>query len=81
MPRMNTIAEPLTALWERTRAKFARAVAAIGDAARIAAIGAMSSELRRDIGRWIHALESIVRKLFWRRRSALPRRRSESPRA
>jgi hypothetical protein len=64
MPRMNAIADPLATLWERTQAKFARAVAAVGDAGRIAAIGLMSPELRCNIIRWLRPLENIVRKLL-----------------
>jgi hypothetical protein len=67
MPRMNAIAPPtLTAepLWIRARAMFARAVAAIGAPAAVAAITALGKTLRRDIVAWLCPLEHIVRKLL-----------------
>lgn len=68
MPRMQAIAEPTSLttlpLWERTRAMFARAVAAIGAPAAIAAIALITRALRRDIVGWLCPLESIARKLL-----------------
>ena len=67
MPRMNAIAPPtLTAepLWIRARAMFARAVAAIGAPAAIAAITFIGKTLRRDIVAWLCPLEHVVRKLL-----------------
>ncbi|MGQ0532199.1 MAG: hypothetical protein ACT4OF_05845 [Caulobacteraceae bacterium] len=63
---MNAIAEPttLTPLWERTRAMFARAVAAIGAPAAIAAHALIANTLRRDIVGWLCLIENIVRKLL-----------------
>ncbi|MGQ0534209.1 MAG: hypothetical protein ACT4OF_16190 [Caulobacteraceae bacterium] len=79
MPRMQAIAEPLTALplWERTRASFARAVAAIGAPAAIAAIALLTRTLRRDIVGWVALLENIVRKLLLAEAAAL--KRTEPP--
>ncbi|MGQ0532965.1 MAG: hypothetical protein ACT4OF_09800 [Caulobacteraceae bacterium] len=65
---MTDIATPTLAaapFWERTRASFARAVAAIGAPAVIAAITALTPALRRDIVGWIASLEHIVRKLLF----------------
>jgi hypothetical protein len=67
MPGMNAIASPpLTAepLWIRARAMFARAVAAIGAPAAIAAITLIGQTLRRDIIAWLCPLEHVVRKLL-----------------
>lgn len=57
---------PLAAapLWARVRAAFARAVAAIGAPAAIAALGLLSRALRRSIANRIALLEHIVRKLL-----------------
>jgi len=55
---------PLTALWMRVRAMFARARAAIGAPAAIAARTALTPEAGRDIAGWLARLESIVRKLL-----------------
>lgn len=54
----------LSALWTRTRAMFARALAAIGEPQAIAARTALTRETRRDIAGWLARLESIVRKLL-----------------
>jgi hypothetical protein len=65
MPRMTAttslIAEPL---WQRTRASFARAVAAIGAPAMIAAITLLTRDLRRAIVGRLLRLEHITRKLL-----------------
>ncbi|WP_395645385.1 hypothetical protein [Terricaulis sp.] len=57
---------PLAAdpLWARVRAAFARAVAAIGAPAAIAALGLLSRAFRRSIANRIALLEHIVRKLL-----------------
>ena len=65
MPRMTSIAEPNTdPLWTRARAMFARAVAAVGDAASIAVMISLPRVLRRQIVGWLCPLEHIVRKLL-----------------
>lgn len=51
-------------LWTRARAMFARALAALGDPAAIAAIATLPSALRRRIVAWLAPLEHIVRKLL-----------------
>jgi hypothetical protein len=56
------LAEP--DLWARTRAMFARACAAIGEPAAIAANAALNKGLRRRIIAWLAPLEHIVRKLL-----------------
>jgi hypothetical protein len=62
---MSAIAPPLTEpLWTRVRAMFARAVAALGDAAAIAALDILPRPLRRQIVAWLCPLEHIVRKLL-----------------
>ena len=63
---MTLTAEPLIAepLWIRARAMFARAVAAIGAPAAIAAITLIGKTLRRDIVAWLCPLEHVVRKLL-----------------
>jgi len=53
-----------SALWTRARAMFARAAAAIGEPAAIAALRSMSAELRRRIIAWLCPLEHVVRKLL-----------------
>ncbi len=56
---------PATApLWERTRAMFARAAAAVGAPAVIAALTLLPDAARAEIMRWLLLLESIVRKLL-----------------
>jgi hypothetical protein len=63
---MTLTEEPLIAepLWIRARAMFARAVAAIGAPAAIAAITLIGKTLRRDIVAWLCPLEHVVRKLL-----------------
>ncbi len=61
---MTDIANPAETLWTRARAMFARAVAAIGDAASIARIATLTPQLRRGIIAWLCPLENIVRKLL-----------------
>ena len=63
---MTLTAEPLIAepLWIRARAMYARAVAAIGAPAAIAAIALLGKMLRRDIVAWLCPLEHVVRKLL-----------------
>jgi hypothetical protein len=62
---MTSIAEPNTEpLWTRARAMFARAVAAVGDAAAIAVMTSLPRVLRRQIVGWLCPLEHIVRKLL-----------------
>ncbi len=62
---MQSVTDPtLTALWERTRAMFARAIATVGSTAAIAAITLLSRTTRRDIVHWLAPLEHIVRKLL-----------------
>jgi hypothetical protein len=79
---MTAIAEPLPTepLWTRARAMFARAVAAIGAAAAIAAIGALSKSLRRDIVAWLCPLEHVVRKLVLAEAAELHRAGAERAR-
>ena len=55
----------LTPLWQRLRASFARAAAATGGAARIAAHTALAHALRREIHGWVALLEHLVRKLLF----------------
>lgn len=55
------IAEPL---WQRTRASFDRAIAAIGAPALIAALKALTPHLRRAIVGPLCRLEHVVRKLL-----------------
>jgi hypothetical protein len=65
--RMNTVQTsppPTQALWERARASYARAVAAIGEPAAVAALAALSRDLRRIIIGWVARLEHVVRKLL-----------------
>lgn len=76
MARMNAAtAAPLTAepLWARARAMFARAVAAIGRPAAIAAIATLGERLRRAIIAWLCPLEHAVRKLLLAETAALKR--------
>lgn len=63
---MHLTADPsiLAPLWLRARAMFARARAAIGEPATIAARTALARDTRRDIAGWLARLESIVRKLL-----------------
>ena len=65
MPRMTSaptlIAEPL---WQRARASFARAVAAVGAPAMIAAITLLTRDLRRAIVGRLLRLEHVARKLL-----------------
>lgn len=73
MPRMTSsslIAEPL---WQRTRASFARAIAAIGAPAAIAALTLLSRDLRRAIVGRLLRLEHFVRKLLLAEAAALHR--------
>ncbi len=64
---------PATAsLWERTRAMFARAVAAVGAPAAIAALTLLPHSARAEIMRWLFLLESIVRKLLLADAGSLP---------
>jgi hypothetical protein len=59
------LAEPNTEpLWTRARAMYARAVAAIGDAASIAMLQMLPRSLRRRIIAWLCPLEHVVRKLL-----------------
>ena len=51
-------------LWARTRAMFARAVAATGGAAAIAAIALLTEAARRAVIRWLAPLEHAARKLL-----------------
>jgi hypothetical protein len=62
LPRMSLAAE--ASLWTRARASFARAAAALGSAAKIAALGALTHKVRRQILAWIAPLEHVVRKLL-----------------
>jgi hypothetical protein len=84
MARMNVIAETArlteAPLWERARAMFARAVAAIGQPAAIAAVAALPSELRGRIVGWLLLIETIVRKLLLAEAAALPRPKENGPR-
>lgn len=61
-----TIAEQPTTepLWTRARASFARAVAAIGHPAAIAAIAFIGKALRREMIAWLYPLECVVRRLL-----------------
>lgn len=61
---MHVIAEPLTALWDRTRAMLVRALAAIGAPEAIAATRVLTEERRRAIALWLGLIEHIVRKLL-----------------
>ena len=63
---MTAFAEPLPTepLWTRARAMYARALAAIGDAASIAMLAALPKSLRRQIIAWLCPLEHVVRKLL-----------------
>jgi hypothetical protein len=65
---MHDIAAPpdqtLAPLWDRARARFARAVAAIGAPAAIAALRALTPALRRAVLDWLAPLERIVRALL-----------------
>jgi hypothetical protein len=63
---MTDIAASLTAnpLWQRARAMFARALAAIGAIGAIAALETLSPDVRRQIVAWLAPLEHIVRKLL-----------------
>jgi len=61
---MTLIAEPTEPLWTRARAMYARAVAAIGDAAAIARLVSLSRTLRREIAGRLCLLECIVRRLL-----------------
>lgn len=76
--------DPATApLWARTRAMFARATAAVGSAAAIAALEALPPKLRLVIVRWLYPLENIVRKLLLAEAGALqraPKPRDKGPR-
>jgi hypothetical protein len=86
MAPMNANAEPsptLTAppLWERARAMFGRALAAIGDPAAIAAIALLTHALRRDIIRRLAPLEHVVRKLLLAEAAALHRQAQDAARA
>jgi hypothetical protein len=65
------IADPL---WRRARAMFARALAAIGDIAIIAALKTLAPDVRRQIVAWLAPLEHIVRKLLLAEAAALHRR-------
>jgi hypothetical protein len=58
-------------LWPRARASFARAVAAVGDAASIALIDRLPRALRRAIVDWLYPLECIVRRLLFAEAAAL----------
>lgn len=88
MLAMNAIAATPTLsqdpLWTRARAMYARAVAAIGDAASIALLSVLPRALRRDITAWLFPLECIVRRLLIaeaaRLRRAEPRSANCAPR-
>lgn len=54
----------LELLWQRTRASFARAIAAIGTPAAIAALAVLTKGLRRAIVGRVLRLEHLVRKLL-----------------
>jgi hypothetical protein len=70
MTNANTlVAEPL---WTRARAMFARAAAALGGPAAIAAVAVLSGAVRRTIVGWIAPLECIVRKLLLAEAARLP---------
>jgi len=66
MARMTAFAKPSATapLWTRARAMYARALAAIGDAASIAMRAALPKSLRRQIIAWLCPLEHVVRKLL-----------------
>jgi hypothetical protein len=65
MPGMSTIdASLVEPLWTRTRAMYARAVAAIGDAAAIALLASLPRIVRRQMVAWLYPLECIVRRLL-----------------
>jgi hypothetical protein len=66
MPRMTATAQTLIAepLWQRARASFARAVAAVGAPAMVAAITLLTRDLRRAIVGRLLRLEHIARKLL-----------------
>jgi hypothetical protein len=61
---MHVIAEPLAALWNRTRAMFSRALRAIGAPEAIAAARSLAEDRRRAIALWLGLLEHIVRELL-----------------
>jgi hypothetical protein len=73
---MNAIAEAAALteapLWERTRAVFARALAAVGAPAAIAAITVLSQAARESVVHWLLLLETIVRRLLLAEAAALP---------
>lgn len=82
---MTAIAEPNTEpLWARVRASFARAMAALGAPAAIAALGFLDKALKREIVRWLYPLEAMVRRLLLAEAAALRRaelaRRERGPR-
>jgi hypothetical protein len=66
-------APDLTPLWTRTRAMFARALAATGGPVTIAAITGLTRSLQREVAAWIARLETIVRKLLLAEAALLPR--------
>ena len=80
MLRMTDIAAPINTepLWTRARASFARAVAAIGDAAAIAMLTALPKKLRRQIIAWLCPLEHVVRKLLLAEAAELHRAHREA---
>jgi len=83
MLRMTSIAAApsltVEPLWARTRASFARAVAAIGAPVAIAALGLLTRALRRAIVGRVARLEFLVRRLLLAEATAIGR--SESTRA
>jgi hypothetical protein len=81
---MHDIAAPpdqtLAPLWDRARARFARAVAAIGAPGAIAALRALTPTLRRAIVGWLAPLERIVRALLLAQAGAIARAEPSSMR-
>jgi hypothetical protein len=72
MAAMHTAALSHEPLWTRARALFARACAAFGGPAAVAALARLNAALRRRIMGWLAPLECIARKLLLAEAARLP---------